>query len=463
MRRALKKITAFILAFILAAAFSGCAELTGLDAQSLMSPPKTTADREAIYALMCGDQTDVTLVYPKNGDYRSAIISRDLNGDGSLEVVSFCANSEAGGIRVQFFSKDENGTWYSMAQFVSTANQVDKLFFGDLTGDGQEEVVVGWGDPQTATASISVYRMAENAVQEFPLSTVTYSEMLLTDFDDDAVQELFVLEVAAQVSEEENTVATPLGSLYRFDSTNPYVALTVPLDTAVIRYLAASFVQVNTWRHMAVLDGVKADGRMITQIVGYDDVNEMLVSHLSNASAEEPNPTDRATAVAVTCRDINGDGVTEIPTVELVLDPGEGTADSTAYLVTWNTYSMADNKFTPVCTSILNTTENYFILLPENENKIACVNDTVTRTATFFRYSRMDYSGQPVGREELFAVTVYTEEEWKAKQEAEDSDEDIHLGSMAGRVYALHVLDGSLSADSTLIRSVTEGFKILNE
>ena len=47
-----------------------------------MSPPKTTADRQAIYSLLCGEENDVTLVYPKNGDYRSAIISRDLDGDG---------------------------------------------------------------------------------------------------------------------------------------------------------------------------------------------------------------------------------------------------------------------------------------------------------------------------------------------------------------------------------------------
>lgn len=34
---------------------------------------------------------------------------------------------------------------------------------------------------------------------------------------------------------------------------------------------------------------------------------------------------------------------------------------------------------------------------------------------------------------------------------------------MGGRVYALAVLDPSLSADSALIRSVCADFKILNE
>ena len=83
MRGKLKKLFAEVLAVLLALSFSGCSELTGLDAQALMSPPKTTADREAIYALMGGGVGDVTLVYPKYGDYRSAIISRDVDGCGT--------------------------------------------------------------------------------------------------------------------------------------------------------------------------------------------------------------------------------------------------------------------------------------------------------------------------------------------------------------------------------------------
>ena len=111
MRGKLKKLFAAVLAVLLALSFSGCSELTGLDAQALMSPPKTTADREAIYALMGGGVGDVTLVYPKYGDYRSAIISRDLDGCGTSEVVSFCANGDAGGTRLEILSERTAEGW----------------------------------------------------------------------------------------------------------------------------------------------------------------------------------------------------------------------------------------------------------------------------------------------------------------------------------------------------------------
>ena len=411
MRGKLKKLFAAVLAVLLALSFSGCSELTGLDAQALMSPPKTTADREAIYALMGGGVGDVTLVYPKYGDYRSAIISRDLDGCGTSEVVSFCANGDAGGTRLEFFKKNTDGVWSSMARFTSAATQGD-------------------------------------TIREFSMTTVSYSEMLLTDFDSDNIKELFVLQ-AAQTSGEE---IMALGGLYRFDGDQPYVSKTVPLDAAVTRYTSVSFSQVNSWRRAAVLDGVKADGRMLTQVIGYDEASDRLISPLSN----EENATDRPTAAAAVSRDVNKDGILEIPTAELTINGSETTADSTGYVITWNTYSLQDNTLTPVCTSILNTAENYNLFLPSSEDNYGCQNDAVTRTATFFTYTQIGFNGNYLGREDKFSIRVYTEEDWAEK---EQDDEDILLSSSAGRVYVLRILDDSMAESDE--KTLQSGFEVL--
>ena len=113
-----------------------------------------------------------------------------------------------------------------------------------------------------------------------------------------------------------------------------------------------------------------------------------------------------------------------------------------------------------MCSSIINTAENYIVVLPESESLLACANDSVTRTSTFFRYERM--GAGPIGREDLFSITVYSEEAWAERGEEEREDE-IYLNSMGGRIYVLTVLDPSLSEDSALIRAVCEDFQILNE
>ena len=76
---------------------------------------------------------------------------------------------------------------------------------------------------------------------------------------------------------------------------------------------------------------------------------------------------------------MNKDGILEIPTAELTINGSETTADSTGYVITWNTYSLQDNTLTPVCTSILNTAENYNLFLPSSEDNYGCQNDTLTR------------------------------------------------------------------------------------
>lgn len=455
MRHGICKKAALLALLMILISLTGCAEMVGLDAQSLMAPPKTTADQQAIYALMTEARSDIKMIYPKNGEYRSAVISRDLDDDGNTEVVSFYTDSDSSGICIHFFSKGADGTWSSLSRFTSAANQVDKVFFGDLTGDGQEEIVVGWGDPLTATASIAVYHKDGSTVQEVQMSAETYSEMLLTDFDEDGKQELFVLETAKS-SEADGAVSAPLGRVFRFDGAQSYVAQTIPLDAAITRYTSVSFANISATRRAVVIDGVKADGRMTTQIVGYDASIQALTAPLSGTGEEQK--TERAAAVSVTARDINGDGIIEIPIARLRIEQGDMPLDSTDYSVEWNTYSLADNRFTPVLGSIVNAAENYLVLLSADEENIACENDTVTRTAVFFRY-RTKVGSTIIGREEIAAITVYSQEAWK---EHED-DGAVFLGNEAGRVYVLEVLGEGLSVDSGLIRNITDGFKILNE
>ncbi len=111
---------------------------------------------------------------------------------------------------------------------------------------------------------------------------------------------------------------------------------------------------------------------------------------------------------------------------------------------------------TPVCTSILNTAENYNLFLPGSEDNYGCQNDTVTRTATFFTYTQIGFNGNYLGREDKFSIRVYTEEDWAEK---EQDDEDILLSSSAGRVYVLRILDDSMAESEE--KTLQSGFEVL--
>ncbi len=80
--------------------------LLGLDAQNLMSPPRANLEQQGIYELLQGDGQELTFVYPKRGEHRSAIIMRDWTGDGVEDAMGF-VSPEGGGVEVSFLEKEE--------------------------------------------------------------------------------------------------------------------------------------------------------------------------------------------------------------------------------------------------------------------------------------------------------------------------------------------------------------------
>ena len=61
---------------------SGCSPIQ-MDVEELMSPPKLTAEQAEIdSALKQALGENVKLKYPKSGDFRSAFVFHDIDGDG---------------------------------------------------------------------------------------------------------------------------------------------------------------------------------------------------------------------------------------------------------------------------------------------------------------------------------------------------------------------------------------------
>lgn len=81
-----------IMALLLAAALfclSGCS-LTPTSMESLLSPPVRTEEQSEIYqALLSSVNTNISLVYPRSGEYTSAFVVEDIDGDGLEDALVF--------------------------------------------------------------------------------------------------------------------------------------------------------------------------------------------------------------------------------------------------------------------------------------------------------------------------------------------------------------------------------------
>lgn len=349
--------TAVIALFLaLASALSGCS-FVGLDAQTLMHAPRPTGKNEADIQTLLDNTTegDLTLKYPASGDYRSAVITHDLTGSAGEEAMAFYQKSdENSGTDVMFMQKLGN-RWQSMGTFNNPASQVHRVCFGDLDGDGRDEVVVGWGSPANNTSSICVYSYKNGKMNELKVNQ-SYTEMEVMDFDGDGKCEIFTASVT-------NGDQPAVARLLRIRNNAIELMGSAPLDAGVTKYASVKTGQINASQKGVVLDGIKTANTMVTELLYWDKKTQKLKAPFYDPATKSAKSTERSTSVV--SKDINGNGIIDIPIVTLLPGYTGTTNDDAAYLTTWHRYNTDTNTFVRVMSTVIDYSDGYWFSIPD--------------------------------------------------------------------------------------------------
>ena len=432
----MRKLAAAVFAVLACLTLSGCATFTIFDAKNLMAPPKVNEDQQAIYQLLQGDRQEVTYVFPKSGEYRSAVITRDITGDGQDDAIGFLSLEDSGGTEVRFLTKAD-GEWTLLASFRNQALQVDRVCFGHLSSQTREDVLIGWGSASGATgrtASAAAY-LVDGAFGVRESVMGVYGEMALTDLDGDGLQEVFTVDkyVAAEAEGEEPTPAT--ARLFAWDGTAMREAASAPADNNITSYSQALAGLLNATTPGVALDGARADGSLTTQVFTLQEGR--LVNYPEGVNTEEyATPFYRPSAAAFLSRDINGDGFLEIPMVSpLPLAPEE--PDSTSYLADWAAISQTGESRL-VARTLVNSGENYWIRVPYRvKDRITAVNDPESRTVTYSEVLWDEETGEPLLGAPLFSIRAFPRSAWEERGAAGKSF--LFLASQGDVFYGLRV------------------------
>ncbi len=392
--------------------FSGCS-FAGLDAQTLMHAPKPTGTDEAdIQSLL--DKTaggQLTLKYPSHGEYRSAIILHSMRGSGSDESVAFYQKGDdSSATNIMFMQKDKkSGKWQSIGSFSNPSSQVDRICFGDINGDGSDEAVVGWGSSLNNAGVICIYYYDKGSMHELKLNQ-NYTDMELMDFDGDGKDEIFTADVT--VGDQPATA-----HLLRIKNGGVEVMGTAPLDTGVTKYASVRTGMINKKQNGVVLDGVKASNSMVTDIVYWDRKRKTLEAPFFDSESKTAKSTARNTSVV--SKDINGDGIINIPIV--VPMPGySGTAaDEADNLTDWERYDTDTGTLTRIVSMVINYTDGYRFILPEKwRGKITTKIDPATRSFSFYQWQKSPKNPGGAAGPQLLRIQVFTKKEWAKKSES---------------------------------------------
>ncbi len=430
-RITLKKISLMLLAILSCLTLSSCTALINFDANALMSPPKAEDDSEAVHTLMQQDSAQLTFVYPKSGDHRSAIIIREQSSFPTEYSIGFSTNID-GGVNLKFMIK--NGEeWEIVQTFQNLATQVDRVYFADMNGDGSEEVIVGWGSPQSMTATISIFTFSANKVLEYPLSE-NYNEIALTDFDDDNVSELFFATIFTEAQEQEGKDKQSVGKLYTLKNNSLNQAYSVELSSSVTRYSQSLFSPISSDQNALILDGTMADNSMISQVITID--NGSMVNSLATEEASKLNYFYRPPTVSYTSRDIDNDGIIEFPVSSLqsVYEDSDKLS-SYSYYIDWVKFDSQTLTTSLVLSTIINTDGNYFITLPQDHPfEVFCTADTTVPHKLNFYHNDSAHNQTMIFSIDYFSLTEWEEFEDEFAQSyvvlLQTQDEMVYAGQL---------------------------------
>ena len=399
-----RRAGALAAALALLAALSGCSFI-GLDAQALMHAPRPTGENEAdIQGLL--EQTagsDMVLEYPAAGQYRSAVIAHRLGGESGA-MAFYRKGDDAAGTSIAFMQK-AGGGWRSAGVFSNPAAQVDRVCFGDLDGDGEDETVVGWGNSLNNTGTICVYYYKGGRMNELRLNQ-SYTEMTVADLDGGGRDEIFTAGVTvgdqpaqARLLSMKNGAAEVRG--------------TAPLDTGVTKYASLKTGLVNEKQTGVVLDGVKAANVMTTEMLYWDKAKKSLQAPFYDPKTKTAKSTERPTSVV--SRDINGDRILEIPIVTLMPGYSGMGEDEADYLTSWHRYDTSTGTFVRVMSMVIDYADGYWFSVPDMwRGKITTSLDPSTRTLHFYQWLASPKDAAGVRGPELLKIEAFTRKEWES-------------------------------------------------
>lgn len=409
-----KKFLAFMLSLLFIMSLTGCSVM-GLDTRALLSPPKANEDQQEIHKLLQDDDAEFSFVYPRNGDYRSAVIMQDFTGDGVQDAIGFYELGE-GGVGVQFIIHTADG-WETVNKFRNSAVQVDRVCFGDLNGNGSNDVLIGWGNTQNSVASLHAYVYNGERVVEYTLPN-SYNGMTLTDFDDDGVKEIFILQPSTP--EQDGAQGVPAkASVFSLHNGELVQIHTAEADNAIVRYPSILFGKVSETKNAVIVDGANADSSMTTQIF-YMDQSGFFRNAPAGVNTETRNTDFHRSISSFYSQDINGDGIIEIPVLSWLPTYSNATEkpDSTTYLVSWSIFD-EEKVYKVRMNTLMNLSEGYYFELPATlKNNITAINNTNFRTVSYYPVEYDDDEEQTARMlSQMFTIRVFTASAWEQREE----------------------------------------------
>lgn len=438
----IKKLFIGLIGLIMAFSLTGC-ELYTADTVELLTPPELSGELSNIAEVI--KQTagnSYTLKYPSRGEYRSAIINEDIDGDGSFETFAFYSTTDNETVTMHINVIDNvGGEWKHIAEQKIVAGSVDRIEFSDLDSDGVKEILVGWEIYGTSEMQLAVYSVGKNSLTQRLLQK--YVHFITCDLDENDKNEILIIKTA---SGEQNNMA----SLFVLTEDGITEISSCELDSAAKTFNEPILSTLSNGKPAVYIDEIKGMGA-VTEVLFFE--KGALVNPLLSPDTKETLSTLRSISFEVT--DINDDGIMEIPVQENVPSVTRQDVNEKLYLTNWCSFN--GQILTVQMTAMINVNDSYYYILPSKlVGNIAVLKDTENRLREIYSYNPEDMT---IGGSLLYIKSVKKKDWDDGKYKAEGIFEIMNDGKTA---HICRISDEAAAAGITL-EDVKSNFKLLEQ
>lgn len=438
-----RRLVSAVIAAIICFTLCGCDFFTSNTAE-LLSPPELSGDISPIAeAIAKSAGGEYTLKYPSDGNFRSAVVQNDIDSDGRLEAFAFYSmkEKENGAETVNMYISVitlNDGKWLCADKQKVVAGGVERIDFCDLDGDGILEILVGWEIYGTSEMQLAVYSFKNQKLTQRTMQR--YSRFVCCDLDEDGLNEILIIK--SNAAEQLNTAG-----IYRLTESGVTELYSCELDKTVQSVGEPVVSHLSSGRPAVYIDEIKGIGA-ITEVLFIE--KNQLVNPLMNTESRETLATLRSADIGV--KDINDDGIIEIPVQENVPSLTKSNLNEKLYLTNWCSYN--GEALTNQMTAMINSNDGYYYILSQKwADQIAVLKDTDKRLREIYLYD----SETQAAIEMLVSFMTVSRVDWESGKFAETGYEIITKNEVY--VYLCKISDTAQSQGLTL-DVISKNFKL---
>ncbi len=413
----LRRIVAILSAVIMLLTLCSCNSLD-LSIEGLISPPLQDGNIYPIQkALELSVGKEITLKYPISGEYRSAFSFKDIDGDGVDEALALYSMNNDGTVSMHLNVIDYVGDeWVSKSDVKVVGTGIEKITFCDLNNDDTPEIIVGWMIYGAVDKQVGVYSYDGASLNQRAVEN--YTDFLCDTLKPKGNDELIIINL--NTKDKTSTIR-----LLAINDNGIAETGSAMLDGGVSSYMTPIVSTLSDGRPALYLDAIKGTGTL-TEIIWFE--GSALKSTFDAVS--ETSITFRPAAAYVT--DINGDGVLEVPIMDLLVSTLNRPESERAYITFWSSFN--GKNFKKIEDTLMNYIDGYYLIVPNKwKDKLYLARKTESRLRIFYSYdAKNDTQGNEVFR--IVAATSKDIEEGKY-----DNNGYQRLGEYNDTVYVVKV------------------------